>query len=245
MSEKFEVAIEKLRSCGLNLFACEKISSLSEEIQKYLISNSIDFEESDSIILLAQGGRELWGHLPHPLIELEDPIDNFAIEAMKVFGQSALEGDFKILFPLTSYLLPLQKLGRELNLSRPSPLGLDINFDFGVWFAFRGVMITKKNIPIVKPNAFLSPCLSCTSQECLKMCPVGAISIDQPFDIKTCGDYRFSKNSKCTDRCLERLSCPYKAEHRYEIEQTQYHMGRSQHLESFKDHMISSGYKKQ
>jgi ferredoxin len=243
MSDKFEAAIAKLGSVGLNLFASEKISSLSKEIQNYLIQNSIDFDQNDSIILIANGGRELWKHLAHPLDEDKDPIDNFAIEAMKDFGLRAFGGDFKILFPLTTYLLPLQKLGRELNMSRPSPLGLDINNEYGVWFAFRGVMITKQSIPTIKPNVFDSPCLSCTSLECIKACPVSAVHLEIPFDLKSCGEYRFSQNSQCADRCLSRLSCPYKVEHRYELVQTQFHMGRSRHLKSFKHHVNTTTYK--
>lgn len=232
MAAKFEVALANLKSKGLNLFASAKINTLSDEIQNLLRKNLIEFDDHDSIIIIAHGGKELWRHLVHPLKEENDPIDNFSINAMRDFGSDALEGDYKILFPLNSIVLPLQKLGRELNLSRPSPLGLDINFDFGIWFAFRGVMITKKNIPSILSDSFQSPCISCETKDCVANCPVGATSLSLNFNLKACGEFRFKESSDCADRCLARISCPYKSEHRYELEQTKYHMGRASHLKS-------------
>ena len=232
MKVKLEAAINQLNKLGLNLIAIEKVGNLSSEFQDSLRKNQIGFDLQDSIILLAHGGEELWRQLPHPIHEDDDPIDNFSLRAMREFADSVIDGECKILFPLTDYLLPLQKLSRELNLSRPSPLGLDISQNFGVWFAFRGMLITKRDIPSLVPRPFESPCLTCKSQECANACPVGAVKLNSSFEIKTCADYRFSDGSACADKCLARLACPYQSEHRYEILQTQYHMGRSRHLRS-------------
>jgi epoxyqueuosine reductase len=127
-----------------------------------------------------------------PLIQENHPIDNYSREIM----QSTVKGF--ILYPGTQFdlLLPLQQLGRLTNLSQVTPLSIDINCNFGLWFAFRGVYLSREKMSVAdKLDSWQSPCLSCE----LKPCLLG----------KTVGEAR--------------LLCPYKSEHRYSNEQNNYH----------------------
>src|SRR5262249_25101276 len=115
----------------------------------------------------------------------------------------------------------------------PSRLGLDIHETFGPWFAYRGVFLTAQEIPETDFAEFTSPCESCAEKPCVDACPPRAVG--QTFDVKTFGDFRFSGNSPCADRCLARAKCPVGAEHRYSLDQIQYHMLRPAHLAKFRE----------
>lgn len=227
---KIQDGINKLASLGLNLFSCVKVDLLPKDILTLFDLQKISYDKNDTLCVLAHGGKTLWKNLPHPLIEENHPIDRFSIEQMKLFAKNYLEDDIQILFPHSEYTIPLQRLGRFMNLSRSSLLGLDINKEYGVWFAFRGAFLTSVKIPEQKMKDFSSPCESCPDQPCINACPATAVLKNAQFNISQCATYRLSDNSKCKNSCLSRLSCPYKSEHQYESEQIHYHMSRTQHL---------------
>lgn len=219
------------KKAGFNLFSSTKVSELPEELKKSLGAENIVNDNEYTLCLLASGGKELWSHLPLPLKAADHPIDNYSIGEILKFDPEAV-----ILFPHNDLTIPLQKLGRFFNLSRASLLGLDINNEFGVWFAFRGVFLTKKTIEKNIYPEFISPCESCVDKPCISACPAGAVSETQGLGIKACAQYRLSLNNNCADKCISRMSCPYKAHHQYDLEQIRYHMTRTDHLIKLSDY---------
>lgn len=209
----------EFRDSGINLFASAKVQNIDPIFHQFLNSQKIKINPDDVICLIASGGRELWKHLNHPLEIANNPIEKYSIELINKFDPNAV-----ILFPNDQFHFPLQKLGRALNLSTASPLGLDLNADYGAWFAFRGAFLTNKKVDLSMPPAALSPCESCSEKPCIKTCPAEAIKHNSPFNVNKCSEYRFIKKSMCGDVCLARLSCPYKKEHQYSEEQINYHM---------------------
>lgn len=223
----------EFRDSGINIFGATLVKDLDgpliEIIEKHIVKTAND----DVICLIASGGRELWKHLKHPLEISQNPIEKYSIELIKNFDPNAV-----ILFPNEDFHFPLQKLGRLLNLSTPSPLGLDLNVEYGIWFAFRGAFITKKKVDLTTPLNAISPCENCSEKPCIKNCPAKATKSNTAFNVNKCNDYRVSAESICADKCLARLSCPYKIEHQYSAEQTKYHMNSSSEL--LKLHNIKS-----
>lgn len=183
---------DHLPHLGLNIFATTEVSKLPQDILDILTSQNIPFSDDDTLGIIGHGGKALWEHLPHPLNRALDPIDNFSINEMK-----KLEDNIQILFPHPQWTIPLQRIGRFLNISRPSLLGLDIHKDFGLWFAFRGAFLTKNKIRTPLPESFNSPCEACQTTPCLNGEPANTA----------------------------RLLCPYQKEHQYRPEQIQYHNG--------------------
>jgi hypothetical protein len=43
------------------------------------------------------------------------------------------------------------------------------------------------------------------------------------FKVTTCIDFRLQARSVCHDRCLSRMACPVAPEHRYDLDQLNYH----------------------
>ena len=117
----------------------------------------------------------------------------------KVFAKDYLKNDCEILYPNENYTLPLQRIGRFLNLCSQSPIGLDISEEFGLWFAFRGVFLTSENI---STNTIMSPptmCKTCLDRPCLQI----------------------------QDISKARLKCPVKVEHQYNNDQILFHKNAS------------------
>lgn len=127
-----------------------------------------------------------------------------------------------MIYPHPKFLFPLQRLGRDLNISRPSLVGIDIHEKYGLWFSFRVVFLSTAKFPKRKFSTFESPCLSCKDQPCVKVCPAKAVGPN--FKISACTDFRLSLDSPCVDRCASRMACPIGREHQFSLSQIQYSM---------------------
>lgn len=192
----WDQAIQRLHHSGLNLFAATAIEDLPEEILTNFKDQGIPTKDYHSLILIGHGGRRFWQSLSRPITPSEHPIDQKSLKMMEEFRSQTLSSHSHLsLFPSANFLIPLQKLGRALNLSHPSAMGIDINESFGLWFAFRGVFLTSAQVPKVMNNAFSSPCLSCVERPCLMK----------------------------EDFWEKRLACPYQESSRYDDEQISYH----------------------
>lgn len=191
---KFAEGIQELADHGLNIFLSAKVTDLPEN----LFSFSHE-QKNKTLCLLGHGGTSLWEKLPHPILAENHPIDHYTKEKIQIFAEKALENDIEVLYPNEDYTIPLQKFGRALNLCSQSPIGLDINSEFGLWFAFRGIFLTSKPIPIVSLEKMPSPCETCLSRPCLNF----------------------------SDTAFARLHCPVKTEHQYSQKQQNFHQNAS------------------
>ncbi|MGZ3690744.1 MAG: hypothetical protein ACXVAX_04535 [Pseudobdellovibrio sp.] len=220
-------ALEIISEAGLNVFASWPLEKLPEDLRAYLKTENQNFK---SLVIFGHGGRRLWENLPENLDSAQNPVDHYSLKLVREFHDSLFPAEkLEILYPLTPHLVPLQRLGRFLNLARPSHLGLDLNVDFGAWFAYRVAFLTTAVLPEVKPGEWASPCETCVDKPCVSACPSGATRT-MNFGLSECAHFRLSQASPCLSRCLARLACPYKAEHAYTEEQINYHMMRTAHL---------------
>jgi len=180
----------KWNAPGLNIFLSVKVSELPQDLFSFTPE-----QKNKTLCLVGNGGKALWEKLPHPLDVNLHPFDHYTINQIHLFAKDFLNDDCEILFPNDSYTLPLQKIGRFLNLCSQSPIGLDISHDYGLWFAFRGVFLTSQNISTEKLSSPPSICTDCVDRLCLRV----------------------------SDTALARLSCPVKIEHQYDKEQLEFH----------------------
>ncbi|HEY8278621.1 MAG TPA: hypothetical protein VIH99_03295 [Bdellovibrionota bacterium] len=230
----FSSAISQAASRGLNIFASCPVTELPPDVHAGLCA-ALDLGAYASFGLFAHGGRTLWENINQPALEENHPVDTHSRSCTEEFlRQLHADKDMLFLYPSDTFLIPLQRLGRFLNVSHPSPLGIDINSDFGPWFAYRTAFLTKIAIPSVRLSPLASPCESCNGKPCLTACPVGATGT--PFAMSRCATYRLGEGSHCLDRCLARIACPYQEQHRYTDEQIRYHMLRPNHLKRLMDY---------
>lgn len=213
------IKLEEMKKMGLNLMASIEVSKLPKAITDAFSRQKILFDQNDTLTIIGSGGNELWKNLPRPINQMIHPFDNFSINYMM-----KLDGDARILFPKKEWAIPLQSLGRLLNLARPSLLGLDINQQYGVWFAYRGAFLSRLKLNTAVLENFESPCLTCLDKPCIKACPVGAVDSHLQFNSKICSKHRLGAQSNCFLQCDARLACPYQKKHQYSKEQITYHM---------------------
>lgn len=167
---------------GFNIFQSIPVKDIPEDI--YIFSAD---EKEKTMIILGSGGPLLWNKIPHK--NSSDFIDNYTLDAFKIFKNAA------ILFPHKDIILPLQKLGRLTHFAHPSPIGLDISKEFGLWFSYRGVALIDEDIKTEAYLPYTPQCQECVSRECLS-----------DLDLR-----------------LARLLCPCMIEQTYSKEQLDYH----------------------
>jgi hypothetical protein len=180
----------KWTNSGLNIFLSVKVCDLPPDLFAFTPE-----QMKKTLCLVGHGGKSLWEKLPHPLDKGLHPLDHYTIDQIELYAKNFLKDDCEILFPNDAYTLPLQRIGRFLNLCAQSPIGLDISDEFGLWFAFRGVFLTSETIVTDKIDLPPSLCMKCIERPCLSTLDIG----------------------------LARLRCPVKTECQYGKEQIEFH----------------------
>lgn len=225
-------AIQSLANDGLNLFASVPQRDLPDNLQKAIQNADISLSRFKTLVLIGHGGKRLWEAMQPSDWEEPDPIDNYSQLKAEQFIEANLgQWENELLFP-SDKLIPLQQIGSFVGWSHPSPLGLGINPQFGVWFAYRAAFVTTAVLPKITADYLPSPCDRCDTKPCIRRCPGSATHPKAPFNIEACAAHRLKARSSCKDRCLSRMACPFFPEHKYTLEQIQYHYGLS--LNTFK-----------
>ncbi len=174
---KISSGIQALKDSGLNIFLSIKVCDLPEDIFPFS-----DEQKTKTLCLIGNGGKSLWENLPHPIDVKTNPIDFFTQNKMQEFAKNSLNDEIEILYPNDSYTMPLQKIGRAMNLCTQSPIGIDIHPEFGLWFAFRGIFLTSEEMPIFKMEKSPAPCDSCSKKTCLNSSDVHISRLSCPIN---------------------------------------------------------------
>ena len=121
--------------------------------------------------------------------------------------------------------LPFQQWAMRAEGLRPSPLGILMHPEYGLWHAFRGALLFDVEIPVPEVKAPIHLCDQCVEKPCLKACPVWAHS-HAGFDYAACLDHVLSANGRaCLEHgCLDRNACPYGAAYRYSADVQAFYM---------------------
>jgi len=221
--QQLEPAIQNLADKGLNLFAILAYTTLPESARQTLTHFDFPLTTDTRIILIGHGGTSLWSHLQIEKQTHSDPIDHYSETAAREFADHALTGfHYQIVYPGAAPVA-LQQLGTLAGWHTDSPLGLGINPQWGLWYAYRAALLTNAPLSIRVNTQPDSPCKTCSDPPCLSHCPANALTKERPVDINRCARYRLSAQSDCSDQCLSRNSCPVSTEHRYTLDQIQYH----------------------
>lgn len=218
--------IDFLAQGGLNLFAILDCAALPPDVTA-LLATAVTNPTHGRLVITAHGGTRFWHALQQYGLHTEHPVDHYSLSLTRQFIHRCLDdAGHQMLYPQTDIFLPLTRLGDLAGWSTPSPLGLGIHPQFGLWFAYRTVFYTRAPLPVITTDPAPSPCATCAQKPCLAACPPGAVQVHH-FDVFACADFRVAPGSPCAGRCLARLACPVAPEHRYSLPQLQYHYGRS------------------
>lgn len=218
--------IKYLEDEGLNLFAVIDLVDLTAEVKSKMSECYRELDSYSQLLLCGHGGNRFWQRLTEAKIDGKNPVDDRSVQVITAgLEKYAAGADYKILYPGISSL-PLQGLGCLSGWHHHSPLGLGIHPTYGLWFAYRSVVLSNTSFDPTTPLTSPSPCLSCEEKTCVTACPAAALSNDR-FDVSKCVSYRLSEQSNCTSKCIARIACPVAPRHRYADEQLNYHYSHS------------------
>ncbi len=182
-------------------------------------------EDGRSALLLGNVGGSLWkafstsGYLDDGL---PDPLNRWT---QRVSGgvASSLGADAR--YPFGDPVWPFQHYAKLATTIQPSPLGILIHPDYGLWVALRAALVFENDFDIPQPVEREHPCERCAERPCLSTCPVWAFTEDG-YDVAGCRSHLSNGlGENCLQGgCLARRACPVGTEHAYEAAQQAFHM---------------------
>jgi hypothetical protein len=194
----------------------------SEEVSPTSLSGA----PAKSVLLVGQAGAEPW---PHFLRWRErhaqasaNPLDTWSRD---VIGAVARDFGARAVSPSDKPYLPFQQWAMRAEGLRPSPLGILMHPQYGLWHAYRGALLFEDEIALPEPREVIHLCDTCVETPCLKSCPVDAYSADG-FAYEACLSHMRGANGEpCrSGGCLDRNACPYGTAYRYPPEIQAFHM---------------------
>ena len=111
-NEQLRQGIEFLAEAGLNLYAVLDCASLPDEIAEMFHQQGIRLAQYSRLVLLGHGGQQMWKQLQVFGHRTKDPVDHYSQVMAQTFIEQYLGGPSSLmLYPLTSVMIPLQRLG--------------------------------------------------------------------------------------------------------------------------------------
>ncbi|RWP49343.1 MAG: hypothetical protein EOS21_19735 [Mesorhizobium sp.] len=179
-----------------------------------------------SVLLVGQAGAAPWLHFlrwrEKQSRTVANPLDTWSRE---VIGAVAETFGARAASPSDRPYLPFQQWAMRAEGLRPSPLGILMHPQYGLWHAYRGALLFEDEIELPEPRDVIHLCDACVDKPCLKSCPVDAYSADG-FAHKAClAHVRGQSGAPCrAGGCLDRNACPYGTAYRYSPEVQAFHM---------------------
>ncbi len=209
---------------GLNMQAVFKLSALPEDVAAAISQGVPDFSRFSQLILIGHGGQSMWEQVQQSHRKTEEhPIDVFSVDMVRRFFAEAMpDASYEIIFPASQRIVPLQRLGELAGWHHASPFRVGINGQWGSWFAYRAAILADTSLKTTEPWTQPSPCEQCEAKPCLAACPAADHGCGD-ISLQGCIDYRLRDDSRCKEQCHSRLACPVGMEHRYSMEQVNYH----------------------
>jgi hypothetical protein len=169
-----------------------------------------------AVLLVGNAGDAFWPHFQawqdKQLSEKADPLDTWSRQVLEAVAAAC---GARVVMPNDRPFAPFQQWAMRAEGLQPSPLGILVHPDYGLWHAYRGALLFDSalapedlNQPLQTP---IHLCDLCIGKPCLNACPAGAFN--GGFDSAACLSHISGfQGSACMDRgCLARNACPHDA----------------------------------
>jgi len=186
----------------------------------------VDGRAPATLLLIGNIGSSLWPAFSGSVEADDGAPDPLNRWTRRVIGGIARDVRAVPLFPFGgSPYLPFQRWAMRAEAVAPSPLGILIHPDFGLWHAYRGALAFAERLALPPRVGRPRPCDSCPDRPCLSACPVGAFS-ERGYDVPACiGHIGSPAGGPCMGGgCLARRACPVGPSHGYGAAQARFHM---------------------
>ena len=177
-----------------------------------------------TIVLVGNAGRSMWDAMGDQLRAEADPMNRWTERTLdpiaSEFGAAAVYP-----FGEPPYF-PFQRWAQKAEDVYPSPLGILIHPDYGLWHAYRAAFCFQTAIDLPDRENRPSPCDTCEEKPCLSTCPVGAFTVGGGYNVPACaGHLRSGLGRDCmTLGCRARRACPVGQDFTYADGQAAFHM---------------------
>lgn len=185
-----------------------------------------DGRPSRSVVLAGNVGGSLWSAFadsPEARDGRSDPMNRWS--ARTVGAVAAQVGGLAV-FPFGGPpYLPFLRWAEKADQVAPSPLGMLIHPQFGLWHAYRGAIALAEALPLPPRASWRHPCDDCADKPCLTTCPAGAFTASG-YDVAACAAHVAApQGADCLETaCRARRACPVGRGYRYEAGQARFHM---------------------
>lgn len=179
-----------------------------------------------SVLLVGQAGADPWPHFlrwrEQQPADQKNPLDTWSRE---VIGQVARDFGARAVSPSDRPWLPFQQWAMRAEGLKPSPLGILMHPEYGLWHAYRGALLFDVEISIQQARETSHLCDACVGKPCMKFCPVDAYRASG-FAYENClAHVRSTRGWACRDAgCLDRNACPVGDRYRYPPQVQAFHM---------------------
>jgi hypothetical protein len=194
---------------------------LDPQADRHLVAR---FPQARSAVLIGNVGDELWRRSGLAIRAQggQHPLNDWIRAALTPISRDFALG---IVFDFDGPpYYPFQQWAQRAEPVFPSPLGLLIHPVFGLWHAYRALLVFGNEYSPSTRASGASPCATCLEKPCLNSCPVKAFDT-QGYNVQRCRDHLLADGLECrASGCLARLSCPIGAPYRYRSDQMVFHM---------------------
>lgn len=179
-----------------------------------------------SVLLVGNAGAGYWQRFrdwraSRPR-DLQNPLDSWSRE---VIDDVAARFGARAVYPSEKPYQPFQQWAMRAQGLKPSPLGILMHPEFGLWHAYRGALLFPDEVLIQAAEKPIHLCDLCVGKPCLKSCPVDAYSVDGFAHGSCLAHVRGAGGEPCrSGGCLDRNACPYGVAYRYPSEVQAFHM---------------------
>lgn len=179
-----------------------------------------------TLVMVGNAGPEMWAAFDVVRNDYADRSNSLDFWISDTLNGVAAALGAMALFPFGGPPhLPFQRWAQRAEPVHPSPVGVLIHPEFGLWHAYRGALAFVEKLDLPAPNPAPSPCNSCADKPCLSTCPVRAFGVDD-YDVPSCvGHIAGPDTGDCMGQgCLARRACPVGQNYVYEPAQAAFHM---------------------
>lgn len=181
-----------------------------------------DGREGRSVVLLGNAGPGMFRRFSEVRDPARELLDDWSAETVGALAQ-ALGG--WPLFPFQRPHLPFQRWAQKAEPCRPSPIGILLHSQYGLWHGYRGAIAFAQRLELPARPTPAHACDTCPDRPCLNTCPVHAFS-ERGYDVPACAAHLARpEGADCMALgCRARRACPVGRRYQYEPAQAHFHM---------------------